>query len=183
VISLSPGPFRFAYNEWLQDWELWALGGLIDDLVVQNYAYSITGFAKDLDQPALVKARTWGIPVEIGILAGFGTRTTSMDNLSQKVQLAAQRGHGVIYFYWEGLWGTYAGKEGGPYRRATFAQLHRAVFEGSRGGSPTPPFRPAPPAFLVPPPLPAASNVNRQPLRTPGPLMQRPLPPPPPPLP
>jgi len=183
VISLSPGPFRFAYNEWLQDWELWALGGLIDDLVVQNYAYSITGFAKDLDQPALVKARTWGIPVEIGILAGFGTRTTSMDNLSQKVQLAAQRGHGVIYFYWEGLWGTYAGKEGGPYRRATFAQLHRAVFEGSRGASPTTPFRPAPPAFLVPPPLPAASNVNRQPLRTPGPLMQRPLPPPPPPLP
>jgi uncharacterized lipoprotein YddW (UPF0748 family) len=78
VISLSPGPFRFAYNQWLQDWELWALGGLIDDLVVQNYAYSITGFSNDLDQPALVKARTWGIPVEIGILAGFGTRTIAL---------------------------------------------------------------------------------------------------------
>ena len=22
-ISLSPGPFRFAYNKWLQDWEIW----------------------------------------------------------------------------------------------------------------------------------------------------------------
>jgi len=49
-VSLSPGPFRFAYNTWLQDWEIWALGGLIDELVVQNYAYSLAGFAKDLRQ-------------------------------------------------------------------------------------------------------------------------------------
>ena len=180
VISLSPGPFRFAYNQWLQDWELWALGGLIDDLVVQNYAYSITGFANDLDQPALVKARTWGIPVEIGILAGFGTRTTSMENLSQKVQLAAQRGHGVIYFYWEGLWGTYAGKEGGPYRRATFAQLHNAVFGAGRGAAMAP-FRPAPPTFLMPPPLPSVNSGIPQPLRPPGQVWRRPSPPPPPP--
>ena len=182
VISLSPGPFRFAYNQWLQDWELWALGGLIDDLVVQNYAYSITGFAKDLDQPDLVKARTWGIPVEIGILAGLGTRTTSMENLSQKVQLVAQRGHGVIYFYWEGLWGTYAGKEGGPYRQATFAQLHKAHFGAGRGAF-TAPFRPAPPTFLMPPPLPAATSGTPQPLRPPRNVWRRPKPPPPPPLP
>ena len=182
VISLSPGPFRFAYNQWLQDWELWALGGLIDDLVVQNYAYSIAGFAKDLDQPALVKARTWGIPVEIGILAGLGTRTTSMENLSQKVQLVAQRGHGVIYFYWEGLWGTHAGREGGPYRRATFAQLHTAVFGVGRGAAPGP-FRPAPPTFLMPPPLPSANSGNPQPLRPPRNAWRRPQPPPPPPLP
>ena len=51
-ISLAPGPFRFAYNNWLQDWELWTVGKLIDELVVQNYAYSLKGFAKDLDQPA-----------------------------------------------------------------------------------------------------------------------------------
>ncbi len=171
VISLSPGPFRFAYNQWLQDWELWALGGLIDDLVVQNYAYSITGFSRDLDQPALIKARSWGIPVEIGILAGFGSRTTSMDNLSQKVQLAAQRGHGVIYFYWEGLWGTYAGREGGPYRRATFAQLHSAVY-GPGSGTAALPFRPTPPAFAMPPPLPRP--VGTRPLRPP--LAPPPLP-------
>ena len=54
------------------------MGELIDDLVVQNYAYSLKGFAKDLDQPALRKARPWGIPGQIGILAGFGKRTTTM---------------------------------------------------------------------------------------------------------
>jgi len=127
-VSLSPGPFRFAYNQWLQDWELWALGGLIDELVVQNYAYSLKGFERDLQQPALVKASGWGIPVEIGILSGFGGRTTPMPALSEKVRLAAQRGHGVIYFYWEGLWGQYAGAEGGATRRQGLGRLHRSLF-------------------------------------------------------
>ena len=125
-VSLSPGPFRFAYNTWLQDWEIWALGSLIDELVVQNYAYSLQGFARDLQQPALVKASSWGIPVEIGILSGFGGRTTTMPTLAEKVRLSAQRGHGIIYFYWEGLWGLHAGPEGAEARRAGFNQLHRS---------------------------------------------------------
>jgi uncharacterized lipoprotein YddW (UPF0748 family) len=171
VISLSPGPFRFAYNQWLQDWELWALGGLIDDLVVQNYAYSVKGFARDLDQPALVKARGWGIPVEIGVLAGFGGRTPDMAILAEKVQLAAARGHGIIYFYWEGLWGQHAGPEGASYRRQMFQQLHQVAFgagtgDGSwsnAGGGAT--WRPPPPppsrsvvAPPPPPPLPTAPS-------------------------
>ena len=157
IISLSPGPFRFAYNEWLQDWELWALGGLIDDLVVQNYAHSVQGFARDLDQPALVKARSWGMPVEIGILAGFGGRTPDMATLSRKVAVAAARGHGVIYFYWEGLWGVHAGREGGAYRRQAFGQLHRQTF-AREASSPAAPLsrlqRQAPPPPPPPPPLP-----------------------------
>ncbi len=134
-VSLSPGPFRFAYNKWLQDWELWSLGGLIDELVVQNYAYSVAGFAKDLQQPALVKASGWGIPVEIGILAGFGGRTTPIDDLSQRVQIATAKGHGVIYFYWEGLWGQHAGQEGAALRKQAFQQIHA----GSSGAPLLPP--------------------------------------------
>jgi uncharacterized lipoprotein YddW (UPF0748 family) len=160
VISLSPGPFRFAYNQWLQDWELWALGHLIDDLVVQNYAYSVRGFEKDLNQPALVKARSWGIPVEIGILAGFGSRTPDMTTLAEKVRLVSERGHGVIYFYWEGLWGRHAGLEGGPYRREAFRLLHQQAFAPTPASGPTAPGRPfrlsqpRQPALLTPPPPP-----------------------------
>lgn len=124
MVSLSPGPFRFAYNHWLQDWELWALAELIDELVVQNYAYSVAGFRQDLQQPALLKARQWGIPVEIGILAGFGGRTTPLLTLEETVAMARSAGHGVIYFYWEGLWGQYAGPEGGDLRRIGFRRLH-----------------------------------------------------------
>ena len=144
VISLSPGPFRFAYNHWLQDWELWALGELVDDLIVQNYAYSVKGFERDLDQPALVKARRWGMPVEIGILSGFGGRTPDMAILEQKVRLSAARGHGVIFFYWEGLWGQYAGPEGAAARQAAFRRLNKEVFGTGSGGTPriSPPPRP-----------------------------------------
>ncbi len=128
VISHSPGPFRFAYNHWLQDWEIWALGQLVDELVVQNYAYSVAGFSKDLDQAALVKARRWGMRVQIGILAGFGARTTPSALLRQKVQKVAQRGLGVIYFYWEGLWGEFAGPEGPAARRAAFRRMHGTYY-------------------------------------------------------
>jgi uncharacterized lipoprotein YddW (UPF0748 family) len=144
LVSLSPGPFRFAYNTWLQDWELWAVGGLVDDLIVQNYAYSVAGFAKDLNQPALVKASSWGMPVEIGILAGFGGRTPDMATLSEKVRLAMARGHGVIYFYWEGLWGLHAGREGTAARQAAFRQLHEQV---KRQGARSRALPPPPPAL------------------------------------
>ena len=122
-ISLSPGPFRFAYNHWLQDWELWAVGELIDDLVVQNYAYSLKGFAKDLNQPALRKARQWGLPVQIGVLAGFGKRTTPIPVLADKTRLSNEQGYGVIYFYWEGLWGEHSGKEGAAFRKKALQKL------------------------------------------------------------
>ena len=122
-ISLSPGPFRFAYNHWLQDWELWAIGGLIDDLVVQNYAYSLQGFTKDLHQPALRKARQWGLPVQIGVLAGFGRRTTPMPVLAEQVRLSQEQGFGVIFFYWEGLWGAHSGEEGSAFRQGAFRSM------------------------------------------------------------
>ncbi|MFM7362556.1 MAG: glycoside hydrolase family 10 protein [Cyanobium sp.] len=163
VISLSPGPFRFAYNHWLQDWELWALGHLIDDLVVQNYAYSVKGFEKDLNQPALVKARSWGLPVEIGLLAGFGGRTPDMATLAEKVRLSAERGHGVIYFYWEGLWGQYARDEGPEYRREAFRQLHRQAFGPAAGAEGRPLILPPRPATVTPRPAPGPPRTSTPP--------------------
>ena len=99
------------------------MGELIDELVVQNYAYSVKGFARDLDQPALRKAREWRIPTQIGILAGFGRRTTPMSALRQKVQLARAKGHGVIFFYWEGLWGKHVKPQDRENRFDAFQQL------------------------------------------------------------
>jgi hypothetical protein len=100
------------------------------------------------------------------VLAGFGGRTPEMAILAEKVQLAAARGHGIIYFYWEGLWGQYAGLEGAEYRRQMFQQLHQAAFgagvEGrgswteERGGMGRTGWRPPPPPSrqLLPPPSP-----------------------------
>jgi hypothetical protein len=57
------------------------------------------------------------------VLAGFGKRTTSMNVLKEKVRLANDRGYGVIYFYWEGLWGQHSGKEGSQFRKNVFKQM------------------------------------------------------------
>ncbi|MFM7265071.1 MAG: hypothetical protein ACKOZW_05675, partial [Cyanobium sp.] len=98
-------------------------------------------------------------PVEIGILAGFGGRTPDMATLAEKVRLSAERGHGVIYFYWEGLWGRYAGPEGGAYRLEAFRQLHQQAFGAGSGAGQnlSKPIRlpkPRQPATLTPPPPP-----------------------------
>jgi uncharacterized lipoprotein YddW (UPF0748 family) len=102
------------------------MGELIDELVVQNYAYSVKGFARDLDQPALRKAREWRIPTQIGILAGFGKRTTLMSDLQQKVRLSRDRGLGVIFFYWEGLWGVHVPERIRTERYKAFQKLGTA---------------------------------------------------------
>lgn len=65
------------------------------------------GFERDLNQPALRKAREWKLPIQIGILAGFGQHTTSVADLQAKLRLAHDRGFGVIFFYWKGLWGRH----------------------------------------------------------------------------
>jgi uncharacterized lipoprotein YddW (UPF0748 family) len=150
------------------------MGGLVDDLVVQNYAFSMEGFANDLNQAALIKAHSWGVPVEIGVLAGLGSRTTDMETIAEKVQLAASRGHGVIYFFWEGLWGKYAGSEGAAYRQSQFNALHRAAF-GSTNSWPGADR----PSTLKPRRLPPSPPPSPPPAVGLG----RALPPPPPPLP
>jgi uncharacterized membrane protein len=66
--------------------------------------------------------------VNIGVLAGFGGRTTSAEILRQKIQLSAERGFGVIYFYWEGLWGKFAGADGAEIRKAVLTQIHRSLY-------------------------------------------------------
>jgi hypothetical protein len=50
-----------------------------------------------------------------------------MPTLAEKVRLASQRGHGVIYFYWEGMWGVHAGAEGPALRQSGFSQLHQQL--------------------------------------------------------
>jgi hypothetical protein len=78
-----------------------------------------------------------------------------MATIAEKVRLSAARGHGVIYFFWEGLWGQFAGPEGGSYRQQVFKLLHSQTF--SPGGSDKVfrlPARTLPGLLQPPPPLP-----------------------------
>jgi hypothetical protein len=77
-----------------------------------------------------------------------------MATISEKVRLAADRGHGVIYFFWEGLWGQFAGPEGGAYRLQAFQSLHSQTFGSGGGGTFRLPLRTTPGGLKAPPPLP-----------------------------
>jgi aliphatic nitrilase len=57
----------------------------------------------------------------------LGKHRKLMPTLAEKVRLASQRGHGVIYFYWEGMWGVHAGAEGPALRQSGFSQLHQQL--------------------------------------------------------
>ena len=74
---------------------------------------------------ALRKARQWGLPVQIGILAGFGQRTTPIPILTEKKRLSNEQGYGVIYFYWEGLWGKHSGTEGSELRKKAITNANK----------------------------------------------------------
>ena len=46
-----------------------------------------------------------------------------MPVLEQKVRLARERGHGVIFFYWEGLWGRHVSPQQQDERFRFFKKL------------------------------------------------------------
>jgi len=96
--------------------------------VVHNYAYYVKVYKRAPPQPPLTEASSRCTPFDIGILPHSRARTTPLPTLSEKVRLAAERGHGVIYFYWEGLWGQYAGPEGGEARKQDLGRLHQSLF-------------------------------------------------------
>ena len=60
--SASRQALRFAYNQWLQDWEIWAVRGLVDELIVQNYAYSLKGFQNDLARAPFTAPKAGAFP-------------------------------------------------------------------------------------------------------------------------
>jgi hypothetical protein len=68
------------------------------------------------------------IPVQVGLLAGFGKRSNSLSELGFQLQEVRRRGFGVVYFYYEGLWGDrYPLPERQNVRRQGIADLHRQL--------------------------------------------------------
>jgi hypothetical protein len=58
-----------------------------------------------------------------GFWPGFGPRTTAIPVLREKVQLARERGHGVVFFYWEGLWGMHVSPRDRQRRYGLFKEF------------------------------------------------------------
>ncbi|MBF2074964.1 MAG: family 10 glycosylhydrolase [Synechococcales cyanobacterium C42_A2020_086] len=103
IISLSPNPRDFAYQNYLQDWYAWQRLGLIDELIVQVYRTNRSHFVTEIDRPELRSARS-RIPVGIGILTGLRTRSVQTQSIEEQVRLTRDRRFsGVSFFFYESL--------------------------------------------------------------------------------
>ncbi|MBZ8179992.1 glycoside hydrolase family 10 protein [Oscillatoria salina] len=122
IVSVSPNPYGFAYNNYLQDWQTWVQQGFIDELVLQVYRDDLNSFIPELGQPPVQSARS-KIPVAIGISSGTIQRPVAIDNIKLQVEAVRSRNFsGVSFFYWESLW-SYLTPESPQQRRSAFQEL------------------------------------------------------------
>lgn len=103
LISLSPNPKTFAYENYLQDWQRWVDTGLLDEVVIQVYRSDMASFTRELNQPEL-KAVRQTTPVSIGILTGLRTRAVTMATIKEQVRATRNLGfQGFSFFFYESL--------------------------------------------------------------------------------
>jgi uncharacterized lipoprotein YddW (UPF0748 family) len=103
LVSLSPNPRDFAYQNFLQDWYSWQRLGFLDELIVQVYRTDLNRFLSELDRPELRRVRE-RIPVGIGILAGLSIRPVQTQSIIDQVRVTRDRRFaGVSFFFYETL--------------------------------------------------------------------------------
>jgi uncharacterized lipoprotein YddW (UPF0748 family) len=106
LVSLSPNPADFSYQELLQDWRTWEQRGYIEELVIQVYRQDRNRFLMELERPELQRARQH-IPVSIGILSGLKNREVPMSWIQQQVEWVRDRKFtGISFFFYETLWAS-----------------------------------------------------------------------------
>src|SRR6476646_2057183 len=104
IVSLSPNPQKFSYEQFLSDWVTWERRGLVEELLLQVYRTDLATFTSELDQPE-VKAAKQHIPVAIGILTGLKDRLMPVPQIQEQVKAVRDRDFkGVSFFYYETMW-------------------------------------------------------------------------------
>lgn len=103
LISLSPNPKEFAYQNYLQDWYTWQRLNYVDELIVQVYRTDRRNFLGEIDRPELRDVRG-RIPVGIGILTGLSSRSVNTRDIEDQVRMTRDRRFaGVSFFFYESL--------------------------------------------------------------------------------
>ncbi len=103
LIALSPNPWEFSYQNYLQDWRTWERLGFVEELIVQVYRNDLERFVSELERPEVAQA-IQHIPVGVGILVGLKDRPIEIDQIRDQVETVRDR-HlaGVSFFFYETL--------------------------------------------------------------------------------
>ncbi|MDN3920338.1 glycoside hydrolase family 10 protein [Roseateles violae] len=105
-ISMSPSPYPWGYDEYLQDWPTWLRKGWVDSVSPQLYRYNIEGYQTELRKLAREQLcpadRAKVFP---GLLLALGNSyVVPAELLRQMVEENRREGiGGEVYFHSEGL--------------------------------------------------------------------------------
>jgi uncharacterized lipoprotein YddW (UPF0748 family) len=101
--SVSPNPYPWSYQNYVQDWPQWVESGLVDEVVVQVYRDNMGRFQGELSSPVLEKAKGKA-NVIIGVLSGLKPEPMPIEMVRAQTNMVRDFGfQGVVYFFQESL--------------------------------------------------------------------------------
>lgn len=103
ILSVSPNPHPFAYDNYLQDWPTWVNRGYVDELIIQVYRRDLDRFIWEMNKPWAQSARR-RIPTSLGILTGLRTSPMPIEMVRQQIDAVRDRAYaGVSFFFFESI--------------------------------------------------------------------------------
>ncbi|MCU0388957.1 MAG: family 10 glycosylhydrolase [Chitinophagaceae bacterium] len=101
--TISPSPFPFGMNEYLQDWPTWVDSAWVDAILPQCYRYDISAYNATLAQQKGYYKNN-AVPFYPGVLLKVGSYVASDAFLTQMIQSNRAAGFkGECFFFYEGI--------------------------------------------------------------------------------
>ncbi len=134
IVSLSPHPPNFAYQEYLQDWRRWVNLGLVDEVIVQVYRQDLTALKAQLYNGGFRPLLRQTVPISVGLYTGPILAAKQIQQLSSEVEAVRAAGYkGVSFFCWETTFWLFKGGSQKQVRQ-TFLKLFPAASKAPIGG-------------------------------------------------
>ena len=103
LFTMSPSPYPFSLNEYLQDWPVWVDSGYVDAVFPQVYRYDLPAYTTTLVQQKTALSGKTDICYP-GVLVKSGTYVATDVFLGQLIQANRNNGFkGEAFFFYEGL--------------------------------------------------------------------------------
>ena len=97
--TMSPSPYPFSLNEYLQDWPTWVDSSWVDAIMPQCYRYNITDYTNVLTQQKTFYKNS-AVPFYPGVLVKSGSAIQSDDLMRQFISKNRQLGFkGECFFF------------------------------------------------------------------------------------
>jgi uncharacterized lipoprotein YddW (UPF0748 family) len=101
--SMSPSPYPFSLNEYLQDWPTWVDSSWVDAVMPQCYRYDNAAYTATLTQQKTYYRNT-SVPFYPGVLVKSGATIQSDVFMTQMIQQNRLAGFkGECFFFYEGI--------------------------------------------------------------------------------